>query len=348
VVIGVDTYGAGVAKLDSPVADATALADALERDHGFEVWRLVEREASLAELRALLSTRLPGALGARDRLLLYFAGHGVALEGEQGPEGYLLPAGAARDRADEYLPMRELHDALLALPVRHALLVLDCCFAGALRWSTWKNVGRGRGQLYRERYDHFVESAAWQVLTSASQSQLALDLLANDRGGEGQPHSPFARALLEGLAGAADYTKDQIITADELEIYVRERTVAAAAGAAMRQVPQLFPLRKHDAGQFVFQVPGSQLSLEGAPALDEDANPYRGLRAFGAGQRELFFGRDRLAAELAAAVAQHPLTVVVGPSGSGKSSLVHAGVLHRLEAGRWRVLPSQQIGRAHV
>lgn len=45
---------------------------------------------------------------------------------------------------------------------------------------------------------------------------------------------------------------------------------------------------------------------------------------------ELFHGRDDLAAQLGAMVARAPLTAVVGPSGSGKSSLVLAGMLPRL------------------
>ena len=35
--------------------------------------------------------QLPRALGAEDRLLLYFAGHGIALDGDAGPAGYLVP-----------------------------------------------------------------------------------------------------------------------------------------------------------------------------------------------------------------------------------------------------------------
>jgi hypothetical protein len=36
VVIGIDTYGEGISPLRSALADASAIADALEREHGFE------------------------------------------------------------------------------------------------------------------------------------------------------------------------------------------------------------------------------------------------------------------------------------------------------------------------
>lgn len=59
--------------------------------------------------------------------------------------------------------------------------------------------------------------------------------------------------------------------------------------------------------------------------------PYPGLRAFEAGEHDLFFGRehlvDRLLQMLEEAVGQpDPLVMVVGPSGSGKSSLLTAGL----------------------
>ncbi len=61
--------------------------------------------------------------------------------------------------------------------------------------------------------------------------------------------------------------------------------------------------------------------------------PYRGLLAFGAGDRRLFFGREQVAAELLARIGPGRLLAVVGASGSGKSSLLRAGVLAAVRAG---------------
>jgi DNA-binding SARP family transcriptional activator/WD40 repeat protein/class 3 adenylate cyclase len=65
--------------------------------------------------------------------------------------------------------------------------------------------------------------------------------------------------------------------------------------------------------------------------------PYKGLARFEAADAANFFGRERLVAELVARLAESPLLAVVGPSGSGKSSLVRAGLLPALAAG---VLPA--------
>ena len=67
--------------------------------------------------------------------------------------------------------------------------------------------------------------------------------------------------------------------------------------------------------------------------------PYKGLATFDADDAEYFFGRERLVAELVARLVGAPLLAVVGPSGSGKSSVLRAGLLPALAGG---VLPGQR------
>ncbi|HOU12830.1 MAG TPA: BTAD domain-containing putative transcriptional regulator [Anaerolineae bacterium] len=70
------------------------------------------------------------------------------------------------------------------------------------------------------------------------------------------------------------------------------------------------------------------------------ACPYRGLAAFQETDAPFFFGRETFTARLIEAVrTQSPVVVIIGPSGSGKSSAVYAGLLPRLhEEGNWRVI----------
>ena len=70
-----------------------------------------------------------------------------------------------------------------------------------------------------------------------------------------------------------------------------------------------------------------QAFLAPKEARAEDVSPYRGLAAFAEGDAKFFFGRS---AEVRTAVAQldfWPLLAVIGPSGVGKSSFVHAGLV---------------------
>ena len=66
---------------------------------------------------------------------------------------------------------------------------------------------------------------------------------------------------------------------------------------------------------------------------DIPRNPFPGLRPFESHESALFFGRDEQCDELLARLARRRLVAVVGASGSGKSSLVRAGLLPALERG---------------
>ena len=70
------------------------------------------------------------------------------------------------------------------------------------------------------------------------------------------------------------------------------------------------------------------------PAVALRTNPFKGLHAFREADADDFFGRDRLVAEVIARIAAGArLVTLVGPSGSGKSSVVRAGILPALQKG---------------
>ena len=69
--------------------------------------------------------------------------------------------------------------------------------------------------------------------------------------------------------------------------------------------------------------------------------PYRGLELFREEDAPFFFGREDLVKRLAEKVKQAPMTALLGPSGSGKSSLVQAGllpILHKDPTIYWHVM----------
>ena len=69
------------------------------------------------------------------------------------------------------------------------------------------------------------------------------------------------------------------------------------------------------------------------------ACPFKGLASFDVEDAEVFFGRERLVAEMVARLAGAPLMGIVGPSGSGKSSALRAGLLAAVAGG---VLPGSE------
>ena len=64
---------------------------------------------------------------------------------------------------------------------------------------------------------------------------------------------------------------------------------------------------------------------------DEADAPYQGLARFERADRALFFGREGLVEDALKLVVDHRFAALVGTSGSGKSSLLRAGLLPRLQ-----------------
>jgi len=66
-------------------------------------------------------------------------------------------------------------------------------------------------------------------------------------------------------------------------------------------------------------------------------NPYQGLSAFGEEDAAFFFGREKFVDGLVQATYDQSLVAVIGPSGSGKSSVVFAGLIPKLtQQGGWK------------
>jgi WD40 repeat protein/tRNA A-37 threonylcarbamoyl transferase component Bud32 len=106
--------------------------------------------------------------------------------------------------------------------------------------------------------------------------------------------APLALVLRRCIAKRKD---ERFSTADEL--------VAALVTAASAARPR--------------RVPGS--------------GPYRGLGSYSAAERDVFFGRETEVAEVLEHLRTQSAVVLVGPGGSGKSSLAHAGVMPAIEEG---------------
>ncbi len=134
--------------------------------------------------------------------------------------------------------------------------------------------------------------------------------------------------------------------AEALEVYHETRKVLGEelgieaspalrelAGMLLRQEPSLEPTR-------VLVV--DEAAPDTAPTPIR--NPYKGLRAFGEADARDFFGRETMSRQLVERLGEERFIAVVGPSGSGKSSLVLAGLLPALRQGAlpgsetWRVV----------
>ncbi|QDV37393.1 nSTAND1 domain-containing NTPase [Tautonia plasticadhaerens] len=360
-VIGVDRYSAPIRPLSNAVRDAEAIAAELRNHHGFdrlELWR--NDEATRGRLEDHLSGLATGGqIGPDDRMLLYFAGHGVSLRADRDqPAGRILLADADAGDTDTFFDMRTLHRLLQQLPGRHLLVVLDCCFAGTFRFGARDLIPARREPLAREWFRGLIEERACQLLVSTAHDQPAIDTiggepiadrdrwdpLSDHRSAEAGRHSPFANSLLRALRGEADLNGDGVITSNELVAFL-EAEVARIAGG---QLPQLWPLPRHGNGQFLFFDPSGSFfeeALRPVAELVRHTNPFLGERAFEEGDDAVFFGRDQEVERLANQVGTNGVVLLTGPSGSGKTSLLRAGLIPEfLQRPYWHVVAPDSRG----
>lgn len=76
------------------------------------------------------------------------------------------------------------------------------------------------------------------------------------------------------------------------------------------------------------------LQVPPPPPAPHPPCPYPGLLPFAEADARSFYGRDRESAELVERLHLHPFVALIGPSGSGKSSLAFAGLVPALRASR--------------
>ncbi len=244
VVIGVDRYEK-LPPLRAAERDAEELARVLAAK-GFAVEKLLGRAATREAVVRVLGDELPARVGPRDRVLVYFAGHGVSRGAGESAVGYLLVADGDPDHpAATGIPMTELVRWFGEYPAKHVMLLADACYSG-LALST-RSVGLRPAM---ERYLEAVTRRPVRVVFVAGGER--------EEAHEWQGRGLFTHFVLRALDGAADANRDGIVTSDEIVAYVKpEVSVTAQRLWGANQHPQS---GRSGEGELVFLSPlGAEL-----------------------------------------------------------------------------------------
>jgi len=101
---------------------------------------------------------------------------------------------------------------------------------------------------------------------------------------------------------------------------------------------------KNSNGQQAFATPAKYLKEiwkempEGLFLSHEMTNPYKGLQSFGYEDRHNYYGREKESKTIADQLPKTKLFTLLGASGSGKSSLIFAGVIPKIEGDEVQIL----------
>ncbi|MET7695768.1 trypsin-like peptidase domain-containing protein [Streptomyces sp. NPDC005483] len=147
--------------------------------------------------------------------------------------------------------------------------------------------------------------------------------------------SAMAVGVLPGTDGAGDLL--QLTDANDLTTgFSGGPVLDETTGLVVGMLTAITAPDGHDRGQGIAYATPTAVLREAWPALDMLAvTPYPGLEPFTIEDARWFRGREEAVRQVVAALAGgQRVVLLLGPSGSGKSSLVQAGVLPALAAGR--------------
>ncbi len=233
----------GMRSLQTPLRDAEALETILSRRFGFQTSimtpngkvSLILKDATKRQMETTLF-QLGKVTTPRDRVLIFYAGHGV-FEAVTST-AYWVPSDAEQGFEPSFLSASDISAAIQRIQAGSVILISDSCYSGALMRG---DVSEQKHVDPEDRLNALLKlqsRRARVVITSGNNEPVI------DNGGAG--HSIFAGALLAGLK---EIEPDAFSARELFDGFILQRVVANAD-----QEPQFRPLEKvgHEGGDFVF------------------------------------------------------------------------------------------------
>ncbi|MGK7883376.1 MAG: pentapeptide repeat-containing protein [Crocosphaera sp.] len=323
-IVGINNYDyKGLKYLPSPAEDAEAIASILEQHGQFNtIRRLPEAiktidsttkspyvsktgEVSLKQLKySLVKLFKPKSKQISDTALFYFSGHGIR-KTSGITEGFLCTSDVHPDMEFNGLSLKWLRELLQESPIKQQIIWLDCCHSGEFLNFSEANpqeVGKGRDRCF--------------IAASREFEEALVDINSK--------YSVLTKLILEGLE--PDQYNEKSVTTLNLSNYINE------------QIKQIKGNLQHpiftNLGEPITLTYGQKIAPETPETTEKsDICPYKGLRYFELEDHHWFFGRETLTKTLLGKISQKNFLAVLGASGSGKSSVIRAGVLYQLKQG---------------
>ncbi len=212
--VGIDQYQDRQLNLDYSVADARSIANILSDSrfsafHRVKQYNLYDRQATKQAI--LTKLQQIAEFNHNDVMVMYLAGHGIALNGEW----YFLPHETTLQADRNYykkvgISAREIQKLLEKIKIQRILVMVDACYSGA---------GLKAFRKLQNTQRHFTRALSKQVgivvLAATRQDQEAVELA--DLG-----HGLFTYVVEQGMQGKADMSpRNNQISAHEVAMFSR-------------------------------------------------------------------------------------------------------------------------------
>ncbi|MEH2047880.1 nSTAND1 domain-containing NTPase [Nostoc sp.] len=327
-VIGIAEYvSPSLSRLLKTTNDAEAIAQLLEQYGDFQsVQRLPQRWNKDKNGYEMAASKVTGAqLGqdlrtflleqaANNEALIYFSGHGFTISDNLGQQkGYLASSDCQIEFKENEnveqkygIPLDSLNELIRDSELSSLVMLLDCCHSGYLL----------ERQLIERTLNAFSSQKDYYLITACRGFERAGVIKSEE-------YSIFTGAVVKGLA-IENVGSSRRISGDRLFDFVSNELKGSVQE----------PIRM-GWGRSITLVTYPQLDIPtGEKIAFNQENPYRGLYAFESEQAQYFCGRDEAVRTLISRLAESRFLAVIGYSGSGKSSLVKAGLLPQLKGDR--------------
>jgi signal transduction histidine kinase/energy-coupling factor transporter ATP-binding protein EcfA2 len=318
-VVGIAEYGNSSLNLTKPTIDAEAVAQLLEQHGNFqEVKRLPRRWNRDRNCYEVAQKRLTGidfgkALreflleqAVKSEALIYFSGHGITVSDILGRQkGYLATSDCTIETIEKHgIALDSLNALIREADLSSLVVLLDCCHSG---YFLERNLVEQTLTAFSSRKDYYLITACRSF----------------EKAYESEQYSAFTEALLKGLS-PENAGSDGRVSGDRVFAVIDEELKGSGQE----------PIRMGWGRSLTLvQYPPKKTTV----VVDETC-PYQGLQAFGKEQARFFFGREKVVQLLVEKLGQANFVPIIGASGSGKSSVVRAGLIPQLEKNGWRVL----------
>ncbi|MEG4327588.1 nSTAND1 domain-containing NTPase, partial [Microcoleus sp. herbarium5] len=328
-VIGIAQYQSSNLKpLPKAATDAEVVARVLEEYGQYTVTRLPHRwnaetqRFEVAQQKSVSADEVCEALqnlllerGTKSDVLIYFAGHGLTFFDNLGEQkGALATSDCQVEMVGRQvvnykygIDLSSLNRLIKKSDLSSLVMLLDCCHSGYFLES----------QLVQQTLTAFSTQKDYYLIT-ACRSFETVKALA------GETHAIFTGALLKGLA-SENASRNGQVSGDRLFDYISNELKGTQWGQEAIRMGW---------GRCITLVTYPQLETSATEITFDRKNPYLGLSAFEAEQEKYFCGREEAVRTLITHLTNSRFLSVIGYSGSGKSSLIKAGLLPDLSRDR--------------
>ncbi len=311
-VIGIAKYNSPLVNLSKTVGDATAVAEVLKQYGDYQDVKLLTGEVKSAKLIEALKTFLQKQ-AVKGEALIYFTGHGITVSNEFGEEAGFLATSDCQLKTEGNkitsqvgaIALESVNNLIAKSDVSSLVVIFDCCHSGNLIED---NLVKQNLSIFANRQDYYLIAACRGFEEAYARKS--------------EQHSIFSGAMLKGLS-AENAGNDRHVSVDSLFDHIANEL--QGSGQEPIRMGMGRSLRLVSYGQ-------SMVS-----AIDETC-PYQGLESFQKEKARFFFGRKQVIQKLVERLKETNFIPLIGASGSGKSSVIRAGLIPELEKNGWKVL----------